>query len=1035
MVKHKRTVLIVILAMIAAVAAGSFIIQQRGNVVRQPAITVEQGELDLTKWDYERTKVIMLAGQWHFYWQQLLAGDDFNGKAPMPNAMYANVPSVWNQYERDGRSLPGYGYATYRLRVKTDGNLPDLALKIPIMSTAYNIIIHGESVAVNGKVAKDREHAEAAYKPQSITFRPPAEDFDIVVHISNYIYARGGMWFAIELGTEDGIASRNKEQFAVSMFIVGSTFMIGLYHLIIFLLRRSNRSALYFGLICLVVVFRTLAMKDMFLLHLLPDISIRTLVFIEYMTYYGGMTLTALFLRELYPEEFSRKVVRGMTIVSCLFMLSVIATPLEWYTRWTNMYHIFILASCLYYLYGLMLAVRRGRSGAVLQVVGAIILMSAMFHDILLLEYPDSYYWLGRQYFLVGIFALIVIEASELARRFSHAFSTVETLSEKLLSLDRLKDEFLANTSHELRTPLHGIINLSQSVLERASDRLNPEEKHNVGTIISVSRRLSNLINDILDMSKMKNGTLALRRAEVELGPLVQVVLDMFRFLAGDKDIRLLNGLPAQPIWIYADEDRVLQIMYNLIGNALKFTKSGEIRVEAYERAGMVVIAVHDTGIGIVGSKLHSIFDSYEQGDASNGGTGLGLTVTKQLVELQGGTIRVSSQVNKGSVFTFTLPQAEHSDGHAAAGGQLEGMEKPAEYPPNMREAAAGRMEILPKDVLLSRDENAYTILVADDDPVNRQVLHHLLSADNCQVIAVPDGIKALEELENNRRIDLAVLDLMMPGLTGYEVCRTIRKRYTLSELPVLLLTARSRPEDKLAAFDAGVNDFLSKPVEAGELRARIRTLLSMKTSISELISSEMAFLQAQIKPHFLFNAFSTILSVSYKDIGKAQGLLIELSLFLRHSFDFHNRDKLIPISQELELVHSYLKIEKARFGDRLRMVMDIEEGLQGDIPPLIIQPLVENAIRHGIMGKVEGGKVRLSVRRDGVRLCIAITDDGIGISANVLANLGSNRPHSGGGVGLINIERRLRNHYGVGLEIESEQGKGTTIIIRIPNV
>ncbi|MCU6708675.1 ATP-binding protein [Paenibacillus sp. J5C_2022] len=1034
MVKHKRTVLIVILVMIAATAVGSFIIS--GNVARQPAITVEQGELDLTKWDYEHTKVIMLAGQWSFYWQQLLAGHDFSGNAPMPNAMYANVPSVWNQYEIDGRSLPGYGYATYRLRVKTDGNLPNLALKIPIMSTAYNIMINRESVAVNGKVAEDRERAEAAYKPQSITFQPPAEDFDIIVQISNYIYARGGMWFAIELGTEEGIASRNKEQFAVSMFIVGSTFMIGLYHIIVFLLRRNNRSALYFGLICLVVVFRTLAMKDMFLLHLLPDLSIRTLVFIEYMTYYGGMTLTAMFIRELYPEEFSHKVNRGMTIVSCLFMLSVIATPLEWYTRWTNMYHLFILASCLYYLYGLMLAVKRKRSGAMLQVVGAIILMSAMFHDILLLEYPNSYHWLGRQYFLIGVFALIVIEATELARRFSHAFSTVETLSEKLLSLDRMKDEFLANTSHELRTPLHGIINLSQSVLERASDRLNTAEKHNVGTIISVSRRLSNLINDILDMSKMKNGTLALRRTEVELGPLVQVVLDMFRFLAGDKDIRLVSGLPARPTWIYADEDRVLQIMYNLVGNALKFTKSGEIRVEAYERGGMAVIAVHDTGIGIVGSKLHSIFDSYEQGDASYGGTGLGLSVSKQLVELHGGTIRASSQVNKGSVFTFTIPLARQKDEQSAAGAQMERVEEPAEYPPDMREAAAGRMEILPQDVLLSKDENAYTILVADDDPVNRQVLHHLLTADNCQVIAVPDGTKALEALESNHRIDLAVLDLMMPGLTGYEVCRAIRKRYPLSELPVLLLTARSRPEDKLAAFDAGVNDFLSKPVEAGELRARIRTLLSMKTSISELISSEMAFLQAQIKPHFLFNAFSTILSVSYKDIGKAQSLLVELSLFLRHSFDFHNRDKLIPIRQELELVHSYLMIEKARFGDRLRMVMDVEEGLDGQIPPLIIQPLVENAVRHGIMGKVEGGEVRLSMRRDEARLYIAITDDGIGISADVLAHLGDRRhTHSGGGVGLINIERRLRNHYGVGLEIESEQGKGTTIIIRIPNV
>jgi two-component system sensor histidine kinase ChiS len=1032
MIQYKNRYIKAIAMIVIIALALSSTVLLLGLMEKQPEKEdpqVVQGALDLTEWDFQREGTIKLAGEWGFYWERLLAIDDFKQLDPGQPSKYVDVPSVWNKYQVEGNYLPGQGYATYRLKVKTDGQHTSLALKIPTISTAYKVMIDGETVATSGKVAETKAQAVAAYLPQTIVFQPAAKEFDIVVQVSNYLYARGGIWNALKLGTVERIADLNQEEFAIDMIILGSTLMMGLYHIVIYILRRTNRSALYFGLICLLVVIRILSLKEIFLLHLFPGIDIRLLIFNEYMTYYGGLTLTTLFIRELYPEEFSKKIIRPMVWIGCVFILTIIVFPTEQYTKWTSIFHFFVLLSCVYYISRLVVAVWRKRSGAGLQIIGGVILMGTMIHDILFLQDPHKYYWIGKQIFPLGMFALILIEATELARRFSNAFRTIETMSEKLLSLDRLKDEFLANTSHELKTPIHGIINLSQSVLEGASNRLNDFEKGNMGTIVSISRRLANLINDILDFSKLKHGELVLRRNAVGLQPLVSVVLEMFRHLAGDKQIRFVDGLPVDVPSVNADEERLVQIMYNLIGNALKFTAEGEIRVTAREREGWLEISVHDTGIGIPQGNLEEIFESFDQAGKTialeYGGTGLGLSITKRLVELHGGTIGVSSEVGKGSIFTFTLPVA------IGVNGQSVERDVIAELPRGLAELAAG-VEVSSEETLISNGGREFTILVADDDPINRHVLTTLLSSDNCSVIAVSNGTMALAALERNHRIDLAVLDLMMPGMSGYEVCRRIRERYSLSELPVLLLTSRNRSEDMLAAFEAGVNDFLGKPVEAGELRARIRTLLNMKTSVSELISSEMAFLQAQIKPHFLFNAFTTIISVSYTDVRKAQALLGDLSDYLRGSFDFQNRERLVSISKELKLVDCYLKIEKARFGERLQIIFEVDENIHHEIPPLIIQPIIENAVRHGAMSQSDGGTIFISIQAEEDAVVIIVTDDGPGIPEADLVMLKEQR-HGLRGVGLINIERRLRNLYGSGLEIGSVQGSGTKVTIRIP--
>lgn len=331
-----------------------------------------------------------------------------------------------------------------------------------------------------------------------------------------------------------------------------------------------------------------------------------------------------------------------------------------------------------------------------------------------------------------------------------------------------------------------------------------------------------------------------------------------------------------------------------------------------------------------------------------------------------------------------------------------------------------------------------YTILAVDDHFSNLRVLIESLERLDYMVIAVNTGEEALRVLEGKQTVDLVILDLMMPGMSGFDVCRTIRQRHSLVELPVLMVTASILSEDKLAAFDAGANDFLPKPFDRSELTARVKGLLLMKELAGKAVDLEVAFLQSQIKPHFLFNVLSTIMSLSYTDASESRNVTANLADYLRGSFSFGNVQKDVPFRTELDLIRSYVEIEKARFQDRIRVEYDIADSA-GNVRllPLLIQPLVENAIRHGIGNRVEGGTIKVRAYEEGTEYVFTVEDDGDGLTGEqleqVMANDAALRTSGHQGVGLRNIGKRLKYAYGTSLRAESSPGQGTKMTVRVP--
>ena len=394
-------------------------------------------------------------------------------------------------------------------------------------------------------------------------------------------------------------------------------------------------------------------------------------------------------------------------------------------------------------------------------------------------------------------------------------------LSTRLQQIDKLKDDFLAKTSHELRTPLHGVLGIA-TLVQREGDFSKEQLSEKMGIIASASNRLISLVDDILDFSSIKHNSLQLNITHFDIDDVVSVSIGVLNAIAANKSVALEYHCPAERIAVTADEARTQQILINLIGNAIKFTSRGVVSVEVFKKDSHAHIRVKDSGMGIPEQDLANIFNVFTQGEYALekqvAGTGIGLALTKQLVEMQQGTIQVQSQVDVGSLFEFTLPLA--TDKSTENGPKTAPTELDVRYPGAESGALLSKVQ---RDGF-HREEQAdfeQEVWAADDDPINLEVISGALSG-KYRLRIFSSGDALLTALMKNQKPDLILLDIMMPGKTGFDVCKEVRASFTYYALPVLFLSAKGQIQDKKHGYDLGANDYITKPFSIDELLLRV---------------------------------------------------------------------------------------------------------------------------------------------------------------------------------------------------------------------
>lgn len=398
-----------------------------------------KGVMDLQNWDFEKNDPLKLDGEWEFYWERLLLPGDFLQAAHNVKTDYIKVPQIWNGHQVDGKTLDGDGFATFRLKIKVNPASDFYAIKFVDCATAYTLWLNGKIVLKSGIVGKSREEMKPQYYPQTSVIRLSPGENILIIQVSNFHHKKGGLWGSVLLGTEQSISRLRERILSFEIFLFGALLIIGAYHLGIYFMRKKEKTALLFSLVSFTIALREICTGERILILMFPDFNWQLFQKIEYLTVYISAPLFFLYLRSLF-SEFSVFMEKFAIYVGTAFVLFTIVTPARLFSHTIQTYQGLIILYGVYILITLIRIVMKKRAAAYWVFVGIILLLSAVFHDILTANDVIDNVQLSP----LGFFLFIFLQSIMLSQKLTKSFSNVEQVHEDLEESYKAKDELVS---------------------------------------------------------------------------------------------------------------------------------------------------------------------------------------------------------------------------------------------------------------------------------------------------------------------------------------------------------------------------------------------------------------------------------------------------------------------------------------------------------------------------------------------------------------------------------------------------------------
>ncbi|MFC7685898.1 ATP-binding protein [Ureibacillus sp. GCM10028918] len=975
---------------------------------------VKKGVVDLTDGTVEKT--IKLNGQWEFYADELLTPTQIAKTSSSPTLIH--VPGSW---ESQVNSKNEVEVGTYRVVVKVpiDGNY---GIRIKSIRHANKVFMNGIEVGGMGNPTTQLSEYSFFEKKFNTFGKSSNGEIEIVIQVAHRYKSNGGIVRPIVFGSAEDISIYTGRTILFDGVIIAGSFLIGLIFLLINIIRKRAAADLYFALYCFAQGISTATQNEKLILIYAPEMGNRLLWQWQYLSLHLAVIFLTLFFFQVYKDSVKKHVMWIITGMVCLAaVIYSIENPI---VKWiykdfppvvVQIIPIITMGSALLLtVFIIVKAIIRKKNDTIILLVSvtAFICYAASLGLELLFE-VDMRHWP-----IIAQLVLMISIAFFISYRNEKANKQVNRLTQELLLQNEIKDELIVKISQEMNKPLSELLDSSKVLMDGKVGPLKAKQQEAVISMSAGVNKLRRIIDDFLHASKVK-GQMQFAMTPISLHMLNELIYEVSFFVKETDKVKIKNNIPLDLPIIMTDEKRLKQALTNILHNAVKYTEAGEISVNAYENGKFVDITIKDTGIGIEKHRLQKVFDTFYQipnvPQNQKDGLGVGLSIAQQYIKLMNGNISIESQIGKGTTVTISLPIYE---GYFVA---KDAMGQTAAATDLVQESVVKADMEFP---LLVEGKKEETILIIDHDKNDLLKMTDLLVGNGYNVCAY-NGREGVQDLISTKRVDLIIIDVHMPKNFILVLTEEIRKLFQITELPIILLSRTDRLDDVGMLFKKGINAIIRKPIMKEEFISQIQSLLAMKEAVEWSVKQELMYYYAQITPHFLYNTLNSIIGLSYEDAAKSREALEYLSVYFRAKLDFQKQLSIVSIEEEMELVEAYLAIEQLRFKE-LRVELDIDESVAIKIPSMTLQPLVENAIHHGLVNKNDA-KIIISIQRVGEYVQIVVEDNGVGMSNEQQQQLlkGQNQR-----LGFQNPFKKIMLMHNSKFELYSTPGEGTRIVM-----